>query len=148
MPEIADEVTMHAPLEQVWKAIQDPHEHVSWHPFATRIDGEHAPDAARSCTVKIGRKPATTTERCTSYENESVIMWRVEQDSSGFSRMVSDWRTGFTLRPQGPDTTRVQAVSLFRPNGPMVRVMMPAIRRKFHQTQRAILHGPQQHVEH
>jgi hypothetical protein len=29
----------------------------------------------------------------------------------------------------------------------VVRVMMPAIRRKFHQTQRAILDGLRQHAE-
>jgi hypothetical protein len=148
MQEIADEVTVHAPLEQVWKAIQDPGEHVAWHPFATRIDGEHAPGAVRTCTVQIGRKPAATTERCTAYENEAVIMWNVERDSSGFSKMVCDWRTGFTLHPQGLDNTRVRAISVLRPKGPLVRVMMPAIARKFHQTQRAILHALQRHVEH
>ena len=148
MHEIIDEVTVGAPLEQVWKAIQDPAEHVAWHPFATRIEGEHAAGAVRSCTVQIGRKPATTVERCTAYENEAVIMWSVEQDSSGFSKMVSGWHTGFTLHPQGLDATRVRAVSRFHPRGPLVRLMLPAIRRKFHQTQRAILGGLQRHVEH
>jgi hypothetical protein len=73
-------------------------------------------------------------------------MWTVEQDSSGFSRMVSDWRTGFSLEPQGSDTTRVTAQSLFTPRSP-ARLMMPVIRRKFHQTQRAILGGLKQHAE-
>lgn len=148
MLEIADEVTVNAPIARVWTAIQDPAEHVAWHPFATRISGEHAPGAVRTCVVLIGRKPAATTERCTAYEDEAVIMWSVEQDSSGFSRMVCDWATGFSLQPQGTDATRVRAVSRFRPRGPLVRLMIPAIRRKFHQTQRAILGGLQQHVEH
>ena len=147
MQEIADEVTVQAPLALVWKAIQDPGEHRAWHPFAARIEGEHAPGAVRTCTVQVGRKPGTTRERCTAYEDESKIMWIMEHDSSGFSRMVTDWQTGFSLAPEGPAATRVRAISQFRPKGPVVRVMMPAIRRKFHQTQRAILHGLKQHVE-
>ena len=147
MQEITDEVTVHAPLARVWKAIQDPGEHVAWHPFATRIEGEHAPGAVRTCTVQIGRKPAATTERCTAYEDESTIMWSVQQDTSGFSRMVADWQTGVTLTRQGPDAARVRAVSRLGPRGPLVRMMMPAISRKFHQTQRAILDGLRQHVE-
>lgn len=147
MQDIADEVTVNAPLAQVWKAIQDPREHVAWHPFATGIDGEHAPGAVRTCTVQIGRKPGTTRERCTAYDEENTISWAMEHDSSGFSRMVADWQTGFHLVAQGPGATRVRAFSQFRPKGPVVRALMPAIRRKFHQTQRAILDGLKQHAE-
>jgi hypothetical protein len=146
MEDITDEVVVKAPVGQVWKAIQDPGEHVAWHPFATRIDGQHAPDAVRECSVLVGKKPGTTRERCTSYDEGSEITWAVEQDSSGFSRMVTDWRSGFSLQAQGPEETRVRAHSTFRPR-PLVHVMMPVIRRKFHQTQRAILDGLRQHVE-
>ena len=148
MQDIADEVIVTAPPDRVWKAIQDPGEHVAWHPFATRIEGAHALGAVRACTVQIGRKRATTSERCTGYEEGRAIMWSVEQDGSGFSRMVADWETGFSLTPQDSDSTRVRAVSRFRPKGPLVRLMMPAISRKFHQTQRAILNGLKEHVEH
>ena len=76
-----------------------------------------------------------------------MIMWTVEQDSSGFLRMVSDWRTGFSLEPQGSATTRVTAQSLFTPKRFPARLMMPVIRRKFHQTQRTILDRLKQHTE-
>jgi uncharacterized protein YndB with AHSA1/START domain len=147
MRDITDEVTISASIALVWKAIQDPGEHVAWHPFATRIDGEHAPGAVRTCTVQLGRKPGTTRERCTGYDEAAAIMWTMEYDSSGFSRMVADWQAGFRLTALDPGATRVHAVSQFRPKGPMVRVMMPVIRRKFHQTQRAILDGLRQHAE-
>lgn len=147
MQDITDEVTISAPLALVWKAIQDPGEHVAWNPFATGIDGEHAPGAVRTCTVQLGRKPGTTRERCTGYDEPNAIMWTMEHDSSGFSKMVTDWQTGFRLTAQGPGATRVQAVSQFSPAGLATRVMMPVIRRKFHQTQRAILDGLRQHAE-
>jgi hypothetical protein len=60
--------------------------------------------------------------------------------------MVTDWRTVFSLQPQGPDATLVRAQSLFRPRMP-ARLMAPVIRRKFHQAQRAILDGLRQHAE-
>jgi hypothetical protein len=146
MEDITDEVIVKAPAGRVWKAIRDPGEHVAWHPFATRIDGEHTLGGVRECSVLVGKKPGTTRERCSAYDEESQIMWAVEQDSSGFSRMVADWRTGFSLEPRGLEETRVRAHSLFRPR-PFTWVMMPVIRRKFHQTQRAILDGLRQHVE-
>jgi uncharacterized protein YndB with AHSA1/START domain len=144
--DIADEVIVNAPAERVWKAIADPAEHVAWHPFATRIDGEHALGEVRSCSVLVGGKPGTTKERCSAFEEATKIMWTVEQDSSGFSRMVTDWRTGFSLQPQGLGSTRVRAESVFRPKL-LTRFMTPVIRRKFHQTQRMILAGLRQHVE-
>ena len=94
----------------------------------------------------VGGKPGTTEERCSAYEEATKIMWTVERDSSGFSRMVTDWRTGFSLQPQGPESTRVRAESVFRPRL-LTRLMTPVIRRKFHQTQRTILEGLRRHVE-
>jgi uncharacterized protein YndB with AHSA1/START domain len=144
--EIADEVIVNAPVDRVWKAIAEPDEHVTWHPFATRIDGGHALGEVRTCSVVVGGKQGTTAERCSAYDEGSAIMWTVEQDSTGFSRMVTDWRTGFSLEPQGAGVTRVRALSAFNPK-PLTWLMMPMIRRKFHQTQHAILDGLKQHVE-
>jgi uncharacterized protein YndB with AHSA1/START domain len=147
MEDIADEVIVEAPVERVWKAIQDPGEHAAWHPFATSIEGEHALGSTRRCSVLVGKKPGTTEERCSTFDEPRQIMWTIEQDSTGFSRMVSDWSAGFRLELQGPGTTRVTAQSLFRPKRFFVRLMMPGIRRKFHQTQRSILDELKQHTE-
>jgi len=146
MAEITDRVTVQAPVDRVWAAIQDPAEHVTWHPFATQIEGAHTLGSIRECSVLIGGKPGSTREWCSTFDEARAIMWSVEQDSSGFSRMASDWRTGFSLEPQGAGATRVTARSLFTPRLP-ARVMMPVIRRKFHQTQRAILGALKQHAE-
>jgi hypothetical protein len=144
--DITDEAVVSAPADRVWKAIADPGEHVAWHPFATRIDGQHALGETRTCSVLIGGKPGTSQERCSAYEEGRTITWSVEHDSTGFSRMVTDWQTGFSLQPQGPEATLVRAQSQFLPKLP-ARLMAPLIRRKFHQTQRAILDGLRQHAE-
>jgi uncharacterized protein YndB with AHSA1/START domain len=147
MEDITDQVIVEAPVERVWGAIQDPGEHAEWHPFATSIEGEHALGSTRKCSVLAGKKPGTTEERCSTYDEARKIMWTIEQDSTGFSRMVSNWSAGFSLEPQGPGSTRVTAQSLFTPRRFFVRLMMPAIRRKFHQTQRAILDELKQYAE-
>jgi uncharacterized protein YndB with AHSA1/START domain len=147
MEDVKDEIIVRAPLDRVWKAIEDPTAHAQWHPFLTHIEGEHAPGAVRKCDVKVGSKLATTEERCTTYVEGHKIWWTIEHDTSGFSRTVSDWSAGFSLESKGPHRTRVVAQSLFTPTKFMARLMLPMIRRKFHQTQQSILGGLKQHVE-
>lgn len=144
---LEDHMTIAAAPEKVWEAIRDPSTHAAWHPFVTHISGEHALGAARECDVTIDGKPGHTRERCTSYEEGREITWRIEEDSSGFSGMVSDWTAGFTLESKDGRATIVTAHSRFRPNGSLVCVMMPVIRSKFHETQRAILDALARHLD-
>ncbi len=144
---IEDQVTIHASVNRVWEAIRDPVMHAKWHPFATRISGEHELGAVRTCEVKVGSKSGRTEERCNAYERERRITWLIEKDTTGFSGMVSDWTAGFSLEPQGTSAVLVMAQSAFRPKNFLVRLAMPLIRRKFHQTQQVILGGLKQFVE-
>lgn len=144
--DIRDDTTVHAPAARVWHAIKDPAVHAAWHPFVTRIDGQHERGATRHCVIRIGKNDGSTEEYVTEYEDERRLLWRIRSDSTGFSRMVTDWTAGFVLRPSGPHDTVVTAVSIFRPRNWMIRLMLPLIRRKFHQTQRAILGGLVTHL--
>lgn len=138
---IEDEVLVNAPLTVVWQAIKDPHDHAQWHPFVTRISGEHKLGAIRSCAVSLGKKSGQTRERCIADEEGRRIAWRIEEDSTGFLRLVSNWSAGFRMEAQDSAAARVTAESVFEPKSPLVRLMLPVVRRKFHQTQRAILGG-------
>ena len=144
--EIEDRIRIDAPPEDVWKAIQQPSAHARWHPFVTRIDGEHRLGAIRTCSVIVGRREGTTTELCIEDVPGHALGWRIEEDSTGFSRMVSDWRAGFRLEPQERGTL-VTARSTFAPRNPLVRLITPLVRRKFHRTQQAILDGLKRSVE-
>lgn len=135
---IRDQITINVPVHTVWECVADPARHAQWHPFVTGIHGEHRLDGVRECDVSVGGKTAHTRERCITFERGQRISWLVEEDTSGFSRMVVDWSAGFTLEPQA-SRTLVTAESVFAPRGLLVRLMMPLISRKFHQTQRAIL---------
>jgi uncharacterized protein YndB with AHSA1/START domain len=145
MVRIADELRLDAPIDVVWNAIEDPAAHGRWHPFVTAIAGGHSLHEIRSCSVRLGGKEGATKERCVEREEGTLIAWAIEQDSTGFGRMVSGWRSGFSLAER-EGATIVTAESTFRPNNLLVRAMLPVIRRKFHQTQRAILRGLQEAV--
>jgi len=145
--EIKDEIVVNAPSDVVWEAIEDPSVHADWHPFVTSIHGEHGPGATRRCEVRLGKKTGATEELCTTYDEGKTILWRIERDSSGFLRMVSDWTAGFLLEPAGSDGTRVTAQSVFRPKNLLIGLMMPMVRRKFHQVQQAVLAGLKQFAE-
>jgi uncharacterized protein YndB with AHSA1/START domain len=137
---IVDDVVIEAPVSTVWAALKDPGAHTAWHPFVTAIEGEHALGAARSCSVSVGGKDGVTQELCIEELEGRRIVWRIDHDTTGFSRMVSDWRAGFSLEPVHAGT-RVVAESAFRVKSPLLRLMHPIVRRKFHQTQQAILAG-------
>jgi uncharacterized protein YndB with AHSA1/START domain len=143
---IADELRLAAPIEVVWRAIADPAAHAGWHPFVSAIVGGHELHEIRSCSVQVGKKAGTTTERCVERGEGARIAWAIEEDSSGFGRMVTDWRSGFSLAERD-GATLVTATSTFRPRNLLVRATVPVIRRTFHQTQRAILRSLQEAVE-
>lgn len=143
---IQDTVTVNASVNKVWEAIKNPVSHAEWHPMVTRISGEHKLGAVRKCDVNVGNKPGYTEERCSVYDEGRKIIWSIEKDSTGFSRMVSNWTAGFSLKQSG-SAILVTAESNFQPRNFFVRLMMPMIKSKFHKTQQTILNSLKQFVE-
>lgn len=94
----------------------------------------------------VGKKAVETKERCVEEEKASRIAWAIEEDSTGFGRMVSGWRASLALL-QRDGATLVTAESAFQPDNMHVRAMLLVIRRKFHHTQRAILSGLKESLE-
>ena len=143
---IEDAIRVDAQAGEVWRAIEDPVAHTAWHPYVVRITGEHRLGASRSCTVSVGKRTGETRERCLQSDAPRAITWAIDDDTTGFSRMVTDWQAGFSLQ-QEDDGTIVTARSVFRPRNLAVRAMTPLIRRRFHSTQRAILAGFKRYME-
>lgn len=143
---IEDEVLISVEPATVWQAITSTEAHARWHPFVTEIKGSHERGAVRACTVKIGRKVGQTSETCVAEEPMKRILWRIDEDSSGFLRMVADWSAGFSLRA-GPGGTVVTAQSSFRPRNALWGLLMPLVRRRLHTAQRAILAGLERYAE-
>ena len=80
-----------------------------------------------------------------SEEPPSRIAWLIEEDSTGFGRMVSNWRAGLSLTERGAAT--IAAADTFRPSNLLVRAMRTIIRRKFHRTQQPILAALKESLE-
>jgi hypothetical protein len=74
------------------------------------------------------------------------VVWEIEEDSTGFARMLSPWRAGFTLTERD-GATLVMAESTFHPRNLLVLTTPSLIRRRFHNTQQAILHALKDSVE-
>jgi uncharacterized protein YndB with AHSA1/START domain len=143
---IADELRIKAPIAAVWRAIEDPAGHARWHPFVREITGNHELGQVRTCSVHVAGKQGQTRERCVEHDVGRRIAWAIEEDSTGFGRMVSGWRAGFAMTEQDGVTT-VTAASTFEPCNLLVRAILPVIRRKFHQTQRTILRALRDSLE-
>ncbi len=143
---IEDTLAIGASAPEVWHALEDPAVHARWHPFVTEIAGEHHLGQVRTCSVVVAGKHGETKERCVVEKRASRIGWSIEEDTTGFGRMVANWCAGFSLTPRDRETL-VTAESTFEPNNLLVRAMLPIIRRKFHQTQQAILVALKQSLE-
>jgi uncharacterized protein YndB with AHSA1/START domain len=143
---IEDQIVVPVPPEALWELIADPKAHAAWHPFITEITGEHGLGKVRRCSVLVGGKEGHTTERCVVESSRQEIGWAIEEDSTGFGRMVSDWTSGFRLEARNGGTV-VTAWSGFRPRSPLLRLLMPLVRRRFHRTQRQILAGLRDSLE-
>jgi hypothetical protein len=143
---IEDQLTIAASTQEVWQAIADPASHARWHPFVTEISGGQRLGDVRTCSVLIGGKRGETRERCVVEDQGSRIAWLVEEDSTGFGRMVSNWDAGFSLTPGMPRRSSLRQ-STFVPGNLGVRLLLPVIRGKFHKTQRAILAALKESLE-
>jgi uncharacterized protein YndB with AHSA1/START domain len=53
---IADEVRVEAPMVTVWLAITEPAAHAQWHPFVTKITGDHELHQVRTWSVLVGKE--------------------------------------------------------------------------------------------
>lgn len=143
---IEDGLLIHAPLGAVWNAIKDPAAHARWHPYIIRITGDHRLGAMRICSIVLGGKPGATQERCIEEDEPRRITWAIDDDTTGFIRHVTGWRTGFDLEHR-EGGTRVTAHSTFRPNNVLVWLMSPLIRYRCHHTQRTILKRLRRFIE-
>ncbi len=146
MVEVRDAIEVDASMARVWAAVVETSAHAQWHPLVSAISGVHELGAARVCDVVTGRREGQSRERCTTYEEGREIAWTVLEDTSSFSKLVTDWSAGFELEARSGDRTRVVASSRFEPRSLVVRLTLPLIRRKFHQAQRRILAGLGSHL--
>jgi uncharacterized protein YndB with AHSA1/START domain len=131
----SSEIVIDAPADAVWAVLEDSRANLPrlWPMVKScEIDGKERVGAMRRCGVEFMGKDGYTVERCIESVPNRRLAHSIEDDSFGFSRMLSDFWFAFILEPQTAETTRVRVETHFEPKGLRARLMSKLMmRRKF-----------------
>ena len=132
-----NEIVVHAPADRIWEILEDsesnrPHVLPMVRTCEIESGGRERIGAVRTCEVDFGGKTGTTVERCIERVAHRRLTHRIERDSFGFSRRLSDFWFSFILEPASAETTLVRIETHYDPNG-IVGSLMSALmaRRQF-----------------
>lgn len=138
------EIVIEAPPERVWAILEDSAANLPrlW-PMVKNcaIEGKERVGVVRTCDVEFAGRDGQTIERCIESVPNRKLSHAIEEDSFGFTRMLSDFWFSFVLEAQDSDTTRVRVETHFDPKGLKGRLMSALmIKRKFREVrERALL---------
>lgn len=139
------EIVIQAPLAQIWRILEDSEVNLPrlW-PMVQRCaiasGGKERVGAVRTCDVAWVGRTGQTVERCIESVPNRKLSHAIEQDSFGFTRMLSDFWFSFVLEPQGAEVTLVRVETHYGPKGLRGRVMSALmIKRKFREVRETAL---------
>jgi hypothetical protein len=123
-----NEIVVHAAPDRIWEILEDSERHLpSVLPMVKTCEiesgGRERIGAVRTCDVDFGGKTGTTVERCIESVAPRKLTHRIEDDSFGFSRRLSDFWFSFTLEPASAGTTLVRIETHYDPRGVVGRLM-------------------------
>jgi uncharacterized protein YndB with AHSA1/START domain len=138
----ASETVIAAPPETVWEILEDSRANLPrlWPMVKScEIEGTERVGAVRMCGVEFMGKSGHTVERCIESVPGRRLAHSIEDDSFGFSRVLSDFWFAFILEPTD-NQTRVRVESHFDPKGMKGRIMSALmIKRKFREVRETAL---------
>ena len=139
------EIVVNAPSDRIWEILEDSEANLpNVLPMVTSCEiesgGRERVGAVRTCAVDFGGKKGKTVERCIESVPSTRLAHQIEDDSFGFSRMLSDFWFSFDLEPGGDGFTLVRVETHYDPKGLVARLMsVLMIRRKFRQVRESAL---------
>lgn len=104
----ADEILIETPPHRVFAILDDARRLPEWTSVISTSGNRETVGAVRECEVDLDGKRGNVVERCIEANPPRRIAWAMEQDTFGFSRLVSDFGFSFTLERAGDGATRVQ----------------------------------------
>lgn len=140
-----DEILVDAPPERIWEILEDsernlPHILPTVQTCELQSGGRERIGAVRTCDVTFSGKTGTIVERCIESVAGQKLAHRIENDSFGFSRRLSDFWFAFNLEPASAGTTLVRVESHYVPRGVAGRLMSALIaKRQFAEVRRTAL---------
>jgi carbon monoxide dehydrogenase subunit G len=130
-----NEIVVHAPPERIWEILEDSESNLPRVlPMVKTCEiqsgGRERLGAVRTCDVDFGGKAGKTVERCIEIDAHRKLAHRIEDDSFGFSRTLSDFWFSFTLEPAGAEMTLVRVETHYDPRGIVGRLMSPLVAKR------------------
>jgi len=132
-----NEIVVHTAPDRIWEILEDSEANLSRVlPMVKSCEiesgGRERVGAVRTCDVDFGGKAGQTVERCIESVPNRKLAHRIEEDSFGFSRMLSDFWFSFSLEPESAEATLVRIETHYDPNGLAARLMSALMmKRKF-----------------
>jgi hypothetical protein len=122
------ETVIHAAPTEIWEILENSEAYLPRVlPMVKTVviesGGRERVGAVRTCEVDFGARAGTTVERCIESVPNRKLAHAIEEDSFGFSRMLSDFWFAFALEPADAATTRVSIETHYDPKGIGGRVM-------------------------
>jgi uncharacterized protein YndB with AHSA1/START domain len=139
----SSEIVIAEPPEAVWEILEDSRVNLPllWPMVKScEIEGKERVGAVRRCSVEFMGKSGHTVERCIESVPKRKLAHSIEEDSFGFSRVLSDFWFAFVLEPTEAGATHVRVESYFEPKGLKGRIMSALmIKRKFREVRETAL---------
>ena len=131
----ADEILIETSPHRIFAILEDARRLPDWTSVISTSGTRETVGAVRECEVDLDGKRGNVVERCIESDPPRRIAWAMEEDTFGFSRLVSDFGFSFNLEPAGDGKTRVRNETYYRSRGPLAAAMNTLLmRRKFRGT--------------
>ncbi len=121
------ETAIAAPIEEVWAIVQDSTLLPQWMPNVdhTLITTEQSKGVGetRQCEVNLSGRSGQLVEQCVEFEPLQKISFKVQHDSFGFSRLISDLGYTMLLESNHPHHTQVRLEYYYQEKGLVGRVV-------------------------
>jgi uncharacterized protein YndB with AHSA1/START domain len=140
----ANEQLIEAPPARIWAVLEDPALLPQWVPAVERMTahGEReAPGAVRRCDVNFGGRKGYIVERCVEAVPERRLLYAVDDDSLGFTKLFAGYHFSLELEPRGERRTLVTSRTFYEPRGMRGRLMNRLMSRKFASVRAEMLLG-------
>jgi len=136
-----NEAIVNSPVSSIWAIITDINQLQKINPGIINATGRMDKQGeTRTCQFNNKGKVGTMTERLIELVPEQKIVWTIEEDSMGMSKMLKGTRFCLYLQKIGDNKTRVINESYYQPANIMAKLMNTfAMKKRMGQIQEQIL---------
>jgi uncharacterized protein YndB with AHSA1/START domain len=130
----------------IWEVVADSRLLPQWASVVTDVsyvgETEEGVGMTRHCSVELGGRSGTMTERCVEFLPNRRAGYVVDDDTLGFHRMLVDYGFTITLEPRSDRTTTLRIDTYYTPRNPLYGLLNRLVlRRRLRRTVDGLLEG-------